>query len=72
MPKDRSKRENEKTAALDSAREKSGDHFLTTDQGLRINDDQNSLKAGARGPTLHNKNTNNQVHKTWKQVNELF
>lgn len=52
MPKDRSKRENEKTAALDSAREKSGDHFLTTDQGLRINDDQNSLKAGARGPTL--------------------
>ena len=51
MPKDRSKRENEKTAALDSAREKSGDHFLTTDQGLRINDDQNSLKAGARGPS---------------------
>ncbi|MCC8998376.1 MAG: catalase [Candidatus Contendobacter sp.] len=25
---------------------------LTTDQGLRINDDQNSLKAGERGPTL--------------------
>ena len=25
---------------------------LTTNQGLRISDDQNSLKAGARGPTL--------------------
>lgn len=28
------------------------DQFLTTDQGLKINDDQNSLKAGDRGPTL--------------------
>jgi catalase len=26
--------------------------FLTTNQGLRINDDHNSLKAGERGPTL--------------------
>ena len=26
--------------------------FLTTNQGLKINDDQNSLKAGERGPTL--------------------
>ena len=26
--------------------------FMTTNQGLRINDDQNSLKAGERGPTL--------------------
>ena len=26
--------------------------YLTTDQGLRINDDQNSLKAGERGPSL--------------------
>jgi len=31
----------------------SGDQeFMTTDQGLRINDDQNSLKAGERGATL--------------------
>ena len=28
------------------------EQYLTTDQGLRINDDQNSLKAGERGPTL--------------------
>ena len=28
------------------------DRVLTTNQGLRINDDQNSLKAGVRGPTL--------------------
>lgn len=26
--------------------------FMTTDQGLKINDDNNSLKAGERGPTL--------------------
>lgn len=26
--------------------------FLTTNQGLRVNDDQNSLKAGERGPSL--------------------
>jgi catalase len=26
--------------------------FLTTNQGLRVNDDQNSLKGGERGPTL--------------------
>src|SRR5579862_1884810 len=26
--------------------------FMTTDQGLKINDDQNSLKAGERGATL--------------------
>src|ERR1700710_2511997 len=31
----------------------SGDgQFMTTDHGLRINDDQNSLKAGDRGSTL--------------------
>lgn len=26
--------------------------FLTTDQGVKINDDNNSLKAGNRGPSL--------------------
>jgi catalase len=25
---------------------------LTTNQGIRVSDNQNSLKAGARGPTL--------------------
>ena len=29
-----------------------GGQFLTTDQGVTIADDQNSLRAGARGPTL--------------------
>jgi catalase len=28
------------------------DKFLTINQGLRINDDQNSLKSGERGTTL--------------------
>ena len=49
-----------KTKVLDNAKQKdlaknteSGqDEFLTTNQGLRINDDQNSLKAGERGATL--------------------
>ena len=32
--------------------EAGADDFLTSNQGLRVNDDQNSLKAGDRGPTL--------------------
>jgi catalase len=32
--------------------ETSTDEFMTTDQGVKINDDQNSLKAGNRGATL--------------------
>jgi catalase len=30
----------------------STDQFMTTDQGVRINDDNNTLKAGGRGPSL--------------------
>jgi catalase len=37
---------------LDKFREHSAGEYLTTNQGVRINDDQNSLKAGARGPSL--------------------
>ncbi len=43
---------NEKIEQLDSFSEASENEFLTTNQGLKINDDQNSLKAGSRGPTL--------------------
>jgi len=32
--------------------EESAGEYLTTNQGVRINDNQNSLKAGDRGPTL--------------------
>ncbi len=32
--------------------ESAGGQFMTTNQGVRINDDQNSLKAGERGPSL--------------------
>jgi catalase len=32
--------------------EESAGEFLTSDQGVRINDNQNSLKAGNRGPSL--------------------
>ena len=41
-----------KIADLDIDREDATGQFLTTDQGLRINDNQNSLKAGERGATL--------------------
>ena len=32
--------------------ETGADQMMTTDQGLKINDDQNSLKSGERGPSL--------------------
>ena len=41
-----------KQADLDIDREDGADEFLTTNQGVRINDNQNSLKAGERGATL--------------------
>jgi catalase len=44
--------ETAKTAGLSPFQENAAEQFLTTNQGLRINDDQNSLKAGTRGPSL--------------------
>src|SRR3984885_10717834 len=41
-----------KTADLNKNTETGTNEFMTTDHGLRINDDQNSLKAGNRGSTL--------------------
>src|SRR5436190_8248685 len=41
-----------KAADLAMDTESSSQQFMTTDQGLKINDDQNSLKAGERGATL--------------------
>ena len=43
---------NEKLISLQQHTEDSAGEFLTTNQGVKINDDQNSLKAGDRGPTL--------------------
>jgi catalase len=42
----------EKVDKLDEFRENPEGEFLTTNQGLRINDNQNTLKAGDRGPSL--------------------
>lgn len=42
----------DKRADLQKNAEDSGGEFLTTNQGVRISDNQNSLKAGERGPTL--------------------
>src|SRR5688572_5976105 len=41
-----------KQEALEPFRVSGDGEHLTTDQGLRINDDQNSLKVGDRGPSL--------------------
>lgn len=41
-----------KTGALDHVRSDASDHALTTNQGVPIGDNQNSLKAGLRGPSL--------------------
>jgi len=41
-----------KAAALDASRADAGGQVLTTNQGVPIGDNQNSLKAGLRGPTL--------------------
>src|ERR1700754_2118768 len=43
---------NPKTEDLNKNKESGANEFMTTDHGLRINDDQNSLKAGDRGATL--------------------
>ncbi|MEH2405896.1 MAG: catalase [Nostoc sp.] len=43
--------EQSKQKALDSSRQEAGE-YLTTNQGLRVNSTNDSLKAGERGPTL--------------------
>jgi catalase len=43
---------NRKLEDLNSDKETGNGEFMTTDQGLKINDDNNSLKAGERGATL--------------------
>ncbi len=43
---------NPKAADLARFKEEGAGQVLTTNQGIRVNDDQNSLKAGPRGPSL--------------------
>ncbi len=43
---------NKKELDLQKDTEQSTGTFMTTDQGLKVNDDNNSLKAGDRGLTL--------------------
>src|SRR6201986_1860761 len=43
---------NDKVADLAKVTEDCRDEYLTTNQGVRVNDDQNTLKAGERGPSL--------------------
>ena len=51
MTEQKNVNENTKNEALDAYREGAGEQF-TSDQGVKINDTDNSLKAGSRGPTL--------------------
>src|SRR5687768_2866346 len=44
--------ENAKTEKLKAHTADSSEELMTTNHGLKINDDQNSLKAGERGATL--------------------
>ncbi|WP_299757456.1 catalase [uncultured Pontibacter sp.] len=44
--------ENSKDRQLDSFRQDNTGKYMTTDQGVRINHTDDSLKAGSRGPTL--------------------
>ena len=50
--KDNTPHENKKVQDLQIHTEDSTGEFLTTNHGVRINDDQNTLKAGERGPSL--------------------
>ncbi len=52
MDKNRKQHQNDKIHQLERDGEDADGQMLTTNQGLRINDDQNSLKAGDRGPSL--------------------
>ena len=52
MGKKQREEKSAKRTDLKADREHGDDQYLTTNQGLRINDDQNSLKAGDRGPSL--------------------
>ena len=52
MPKGKQQKENLKALDLAAETEDCTGQLMTTNQGLKINDDQNSLKAGERGPTL--------------------
>ncbi len=44
--------DNRKTDQLQAFVDSPNDTFLTSNQGVRVNDDQNTLKAGLRGPSL--------------------
>jgi catalase len=52
MKKNDSNLQNRKLSDLQKNTSDASDQFMTTDHGVRINDDNNTLKAGDRGPSL--------------------
>ena len=52
MKKEQQVNENSKDKQLETFRAHDYEHSMTTNQGLKISEDEHSLKAGTRGPTL--------------------
>lgn len=52
MPDNETNPLNKKVQSLQEHTEDASGEFMTTNHGVKINDDHNSLKAGERGPTL--------------------
>ncbi|MBO9155218.1 catalase [Chitinophaga sp. GCM10012297] len=52
MAKEQNGKDNPKKEQLENYTEDNTGQFLTTNQGTKVNDDQNTLKAGERGPSL--------------------
>lgn len=52
MAKKSTSSENQKVNSMQQFTENGQDQFLTTNHGVKISDNQNSLKAGERGPSL--------------------
>src|SRR5690554_5299390 len=50
--KQKNEQENKKLEALKAHKEDGKNEFLTTNQGVKINDNQHTLSAGERGPSL--------------------
>lgn len=52
MQEDKKDKKNKKDEQLEQFRTDDSKESLTTNQGLKMSEDEHSLKAGARGPTL--------------------
>jgi catalase len=56
--------ENSKNEQLEQFRSKDEGHILTTNQGLKVSEDEFSLKAGQRGPVV----AAISAHRFWERM----